>query len=208
MADFTQRLKDVSRKVRCHMCEERSEVYHFIQCSECEAHFHKTCVQPLRVEWPADEQFICDECAEVCVVCRVDEDTDENPLLVCDNCDDCFHLLCIQDEEDRPPLDEIGDETAEWYCPECWEEYGSDEEWADGHIVDEADMTGDECFTRSACPCDFCVETNHAVDTWKDWQPENAVRAHMKQAIDAKEGIVNEVMSELHFRHNKPPPPT
>jgi hypothetical protein len=28
----------------------------------------------------------------------------------------------------------------------------------------------------------------------------------MKEAIDAKEGVVNHVMDELHFRHGVPPP--
>lgn len=205
MSDFGKRLKDVARKVRCELCEERDEQYRFITCVECSAHFHKQCVQPLRAQWPEGERFVCDECAEKCVICHGDSESDENPLIICDNCEDLFHLQCIEDPEDRPPADEIGDEETEWLCAECYDEYASDNEWAEEHIVPTSEMTADECFTRSECTCNVCAEANAAVDGWKDWKPTNPIQQSMKAAIDEKEGLVNQVMDELHFTHNKPP---
>lgn len=202
MADFAAKITAAARKVRCGMCEEKTEAFRCIQCSECDANFCKTCVQPLRTEWPDDEKFLCEDCSEHCVLCASDDD-DDDVLIQCDECEDWFHLSCL-DEEDQPPAEEIGDDEKEWMCPECREEYGSDNEWAKDHIVQEEDMQRDDCFSRSKCECNFCVDVHRAVDTWADFQPRNSIEAGMKQAIDAKEGLVNTVMDNLHFRHGMP----
>lgn len=206
MADFTKRLKETAKKVTCRICEGRDETWKCICCCECGGAFHKTCVQPLRAYWPEDEEFICDECCESCIVCGGESETTDNPIIICSNCDEYFHVMCLEDEDDRPPAEEIGDEETEWYCPACMDEYASDQEWADEHVVDEQDMTADECFARSSCSCATCVEMNRAHDTWSEWQPESASGVALKQAIDDKQGLVNTVMDNLHMQHGKPPP--
>lgn len=192
-------------KVKCNMCRMDAKVFQCISCCECDASFHKTCVNPMRAVWPEGEEFMCEACFQVCAVCEDDEETDENPIIICDNCDYYFHLQCL-DEDSRPPDDEIGDEDVEWYCPDCFADFASDNEWADEAIVPDAEMTKEECFTRSKCPCEFCEQTNSAVDTWKEWEPDNVIGKGMKDAIDQKEGLVNAIMEDLHHRHGLPPP--
>ncbi|KYQ46504.1 E3 ubiquitin-protein ligase UHRF1 [Trachymyrmex zeteki] len=62
----------------------------------------------------------CDECEDNpdeecracgCKICAGKEE--ENTLLICDECDDMFHMKCL-----NPPLLELPEE-AYWYCPEC-----------------------------------------------------------------------------------------
>lgn len=199
--EYSKKWKEINTKVRCGICEEKDQVFRCIKCESCEAYFHKTCVNPLRADWPEDEKFICDDCADNCGICEQEDDEDEeNPAIICDNCQEWFHYNCLE-EDDRPPVDEIGNEEIEWYCPECFDEYASDIEWAEEHEVDEQDMKREDCFTRSTCPCKTCSEMNEAVDTWKDFQPQNPIQMSLKQAIDSREGLVNQIMDELHFTH-------
>lgn len=51
----------------------------------------------------------CRSCG--CKVCAGKEE--ENTLLICDECDDMFHMKCL-----NPPLLELPQEP-HWYCPEC-----------------------------------------------------------------------------------------
>mmetsp|Transcript_26929 Transcript_26929/g.65379 ORF Transcript_26929/g.65379 Transcript_26929/m.65379 type:complete len:360 (+) Transcript_26929:471-1550(+) len=54
---------------------------------------------------------------EPCMVCyRADND---NVLLICDECDDCYHTYCLD-----PPLDKVPD--GQWFCKRC-----SDKKYAD-----------------------------------------------------------------------------
>lgn len=182
-----------------------AKAHECVKCSQCDAHFHRSCLDPMREDWSDAEAFLCNECCENCVVCGNDDETDENPILICDNCDEWFHLACL-DEEDRPPDEEIGDEEVEWYCAECYDEYESDMEWADEHMVAEDEMTADECFTRSTCECDVCRQCNHAVDTWREFEPTNPIQASLKNAIDTRGQLLMQIMDDVHFRHNKPPP--
>lgn len=199
--NFGQRWQEIHRRVQCEKCSVRDEVFRHISCCGCSRFFHKRCVNPLRVEWPEGEQFLCDDCAQQCPVCGDDNDEDEeNPMIVCDTCDDCYHFDCLGDGE-RPPAEEIGDEEAEWNCPGCEEEYASDNEWAVESIVPDGEMGRDDMFYRSQCACDFCKEVHTAVDTWSDWKPNNPIQESLKSAIDAKEGLVNEVMDDIAFKH-------
>lgn len=54
---------------------------------------------------------------DLCVVCDRDEG-DENSLLVCERCDNPYHLACL-----TPPLDTVPE--GEWFCPDCEEEPGA-----------------------------------------------------------------------------------
>ena len=47
-----------------------------------------------------------------CMICQKVEDSDENQMLLCDECNRGYHALCL-----NPPLTSIPKE--EWYCPEC-----------------------------------------------------------------------------------------
>lgn len=49
-----------------------------------------------------------------CVVCASVEETDDNQMLLCDDCNRGFHALCL-----TPPIHEIPKE--EWYCVNCSE---------------------------------------------------------------------------------------
>lgn len=202
--EYARKLKEISQEVKCQICENTDSTFTCIKCISCNKFFHKACVDPMREEWPSDEQIVCDDCADECVICG--EEKEEESMVQCENCDDWFHVECI-DDDDRPLPDVMEDDEAEWYCPECWEEYGSDAEWADEHIVNDDDMQADECFTRSTCSCTFCHETNNAVDTWRQWQPTNTIQQGIKDAIDQNSGMVNHVMDNLHFRHGIPSPP-
>lgn len=51
----------------------------------------------------------CRSCG--CKICAGKEE--ENTLLICDECEDMFHMKCL-----TPPLLELPQET-HWYCPEC-----------------------------------------------------------------------------------------
>ncbi|KYM96770.1 E3 ubiquitin-protein ligase UHRF1 [Cyphomyrmex costatus] len=62
-------------------------------CEECEDN-------------PDEECRVCG-----CKVCAGKEE--ENTLLICDECDDMFHMKCL-----NPPLLELPEESY-WYCPEC-----------------------------------------------------------------------------------------
>jgi len=160
----------------------------------------------MRTEWPENEQLLCNDCAEACVICGDEYDEEQDlPMVQCENCDDWFHVHCL--DEDEQPLEEVmEDEEAEWYCPECYEEYASDEEWAEKAIIDEEDMQADECFTRSECPCDLCKETNDAVDAFRVWNPKNAREQRTKESLENCDALVNAVMDNLHFRHGLAPP--
>jgi hypothetical protein len=207
-SEWVKNWSKIAQKTRCQICREEDQMFKCIACSTCSRSYHKTCVDPIR-DWDAsaerNEKFICDECAEVCLVCNDAEETDENPILICDNCDEWFHLQCL-DEDDRPPEDEIGDESVEWLCADCYDEYASDNEWAETAIVPDDNMAKEDCFHRSRCACDFCRETHEAVDTWHEWQPTNSIQRSLKDAIDSKEGLVNQVMDDIHFRHGLPAP--
>jgi hypothetical protein len=206
-ADWAARWKAANQKVRCRKCHEEDQIFRCIKCSECDAFFHKACINPIRTEAQWDEDagnLVCDACADKCMVCGEEAETEEDPFLMCDNCEDLWHWDCLADDE-QCPEEEVGDEDAEWYCPVCVDEYGSDMEWAAEHEV--ADDV--ECFTRSECtlPGCVCTEMNNAVDTWDTFEPENMFQRGLKDAIDAKEeGMVNHVMDELHSRHSVPPP--
>ena len=207
-AEWAKQWAANKEKVHCKKCNENDFRYLCIKCSTCDNYFHKACAQPLRTdyEWTQDgDNLICDECADCCMVCGEKSEYDDNPLLLCDNCEELWHWECLEEDE-RCPEDELDDEDAEWYCPVCCEEYGDDMDWADEHIVADSQMAADECFTRSTCDCETCTSMNNAVDGWHNWQPENSIQQSMKNAIDAKDDLVNEAMSELHFRHGKPPP--
>ncbi|XP_022182071.1 E3 ubiquitin-protein ligase UHRF1-like, partial [Myzus persicae] len=64
-----------------------------LSCTRCKDNINKLCVY----------------CA--CSVCGGKED--ENNQLLCDECDDSFHLACL-----TPPLAEVPD-VEYWYCPRC-----------------------------------------------------------------------------------------
>ncbi|GJE93212.1 RCC1/BLIP-II protein [Phanerochaete sordida] len=57
------------------------------------------------------------EAPELCVVCNQDTGDDPN-LLVCERCDNPYHIGCLD-----PPLDAVPD--GEWFCPDCEEEPGA-----------------------------------------------------------------------------------
>ncbi|VEN44596.1 unnamed protein product [Callosobruchus maculatus] len=68
---------------------------------------------------PRKYAYNCEKCNDVqerkckycsCCVCGGKEDWDST--ILCDECDDGYHLTCL-----KPPLESVPDE--EWYCPEC-----------------------------------------------------------------------------------------
>lgn len=145
-----------------------------------------------------------DEEDDTCSESDTQEETSGSVLLVCDNCDLCFHYDCLR-ESDQCPRDEIGREDCEWYCPACSEEYADDITWARESTVDDADMTADDCFTRSLCTCQVCASMNAAVDTWHVFEPENDLQRGLKRAIDERQGLVRELMNDIHARNNVAP---
>jgi hypothetical protein len=53
----------------------------------------------------------------LCQVCN--NDHDETRLLVCDGCDHCYHLYCLE-----PTLDAVPE--GDWFCPNCTEDVDAD----------------------------------------------------------------------------------
>jgi len=49
-----------------------------------------------------------------CVICKLVEDSDNNQMLLCDECNRGYHALCL-----TPPIYSIPKD--DWYCPECIE---------------------------------------------------------------------------------------
>ncbi|XP_011881971.1 PREDICTED: E3 ubiquitin-protein ligase UHRF1-like isoform X2 [Vollenhovia emeryi] len=69
----------------------------------------KRAVDPACKECNDNPNSDCRSCG--CKICAGKEE--ENTLLICDECDDMFHMKCL-----TPPLLELPQE-AYWYCPEC-----------------------------------------------------------------------------------------
>lgn len=184
---WAERWQDATRTRTCSICDESGAGHHFILCRECDDAFHKVCLDPLRSRpWTQDdaENFVCSICDCYCLVCESDDRDDE--LLMCDYCNDGYHIDCLD-----PPLDEVPDE--EWFCDDCLAEIESDEE-----ALEEA-AEADEPFSRSECDCEVCASMNEANDTWRDFVPQTRVQLHLKRAIDAREGLVNHLTDEANF---------
>ena len=173
----------------CIICEEFGHAHQFIKCIECGNAYHKTCVSILRTEWDDTEKYICDVCDCYCQVCEKDDN--EEDLLLCDGCNEGFHTYCLE-----PPLDEIPDN--EWYCPECEDEYASDEEWAKDCVIPDDDI--DETWTPSNCTCKVCFEINQAVAGWKSFKPKTAAQRRIKDAVDEHEKYVSVIMDNIAFK--------
>ncbi|XP_065843411.1 E3 ubiquitin-protein ligase UHRF1-like [Oscarella lobularis] len=63
-----------------------------------------------------DCRHCMDDPSSQCRYCGCDkcgEKTDPDKQLLCDECDDAYHIYCLD-----PPLDEVPD-TDEWFCPGC-----------------------------------------------------------------------------------------
>lgn len=206
-SEWSKRWAEAKRTVTCELCSVETPVAVCEKCvgDKCDVYVHRVCIDPLRQDWSTFDGFVCEDCDDACVICGDEYEFSENQLIVCDECDALFHVLCL-DDADRPPPDEIGDDSAEWLCPECVDEYASDTEWAAEHIVNEDDMQREDCFSRSTCPCDVCKSMNNAADSWGSFSPSNPIQRSLKAAIDSREGIVADVMDNLHMRHGLPPP--
>lgn len=66
-------------------------------------------VAPACDECEDDPEKTCRSCG--CRICAGKQD--EHMLLICDECEDMFHIKCL-----NPPLLELP-QDAHWYCPEC-----------------------------------------------------------------------------------------
>lgn len=265
---------EINRKLRCNLCREEDSAFKMVTCvgGTCSKSFHRTCIDPLYMTKPTDTEFLCEACEDNCRICLFgnvggsDDDSaseTENPLIVCDECDACFHYECL-DDDDRPPYEEIGDDDApRWLCVECYDtamdeaadeccvvcsavladdgdlvecaecfelahvscvpckyidDDGADEwlcaacnqslnEWAEEKIVPDADMAADECFTESTCDCEVCSDMNSAVATWDEWEPTSIVQQGFKRALNERAPAFEQLMQDVHARHNKSPPP-
>ena len=211
MDNFGENWQRIHERQTCQICEERDSAFKMIKCSteECPHYFHKACVNPLwtDAQW-AEHGMVCDECADVCLVCGESSETEESPLIECDGCEELFHWGCLEEDE-RCPFEEIGDEEAEWLCPNCFDP--SEEEWAREHIVDDDQLTQDDRFTRNDCSCQVCSEMNWAVDNFDSWQPETMAQQAIKRAIESNSGLLNTIMSNMDFLPEGPrlgPPQT
>jgi len=192
MSDWSARWKQATKRSMCTICEEFGHGHQFIKCIECGNTYHKTCVSILRTKWDDTEKYICDVCDCYCQMCEKDDNEDQ--LLICDGCNEGYHMYCLD-----PPLDAIPEEGEEWYCPDCEEDYASDEEWAKEHVVPEDEI--DETWTRSECTCKVCSEINQAVEEWKDFKPQTAAQQCIKEAVDEHEQLVNTIMDNIAFRN-------
>lgn len=210
MEDFGKRWEEVTRRVTCQKCEQRDGAGHMIKCSQedCHNYFHKRCINPLLTDQQWAEEapnLICDDCADVCLVCGNDDEDEDHTLIICDYCEEMWHWQCLAEDE-RCDWEEIGDEEAEWFCPNCADECAEDQEWVEENVVQDDDMQAEDCFTRSTCQCNVCKEMNEAVDQWGSFEPQNPIQQALKNAIDQNAGLVSQVMDNIHYRHGVPLP--
>ena len=49
---------------------------------------------------------------KTCEVCKDANEDDSNVLLLCDNCNNAYHMKCL-----NPPLEEVPE--GDWFCPKC-----------------------------------------------------------------------------------------
>jgi hypothetical protein len=70
----------------------------------------------------------------------------------------------------------VAGRITETMFPEIYEGSDSVEEVSDD----------DEPFTRYEGLDEYCLQVNHAVDTWDEWEPESPLEEYIKRAIDSR----------------------
>lgn len=99
----------------CKICGTRANgEREFLVCSHPECpykYYHTACLKKSRIDISMQENSTCWFCPScLCRVCRHNKD---DPLLVlCDGCDEAYHIYCMD-----PPCDSVP--VGKWYCGKC-----------------------------------------------------------------------------------------
>jgi len=98
----------------CVVCLVENNQDKLLCCEGCELKHHTFCLTPKLKKIPQGS-WLCKKCiilnAKACSVCTSTED-DEN-MLLCDACDEGFHLHCLVPPLVKVPKDE------HWFCKNC-----------------------------------------------------------------------------------------
>ncbi|KAF0739673.1 hypothetical protein Ae201684P_014936 [Aphanomyces euteiches] len=101
-----------NNRTQCEVCGKQGEL---ICCDRCPSVFHTDCLPrdhvvnvnpwlcPSCLQTPFDQEKACRLCAG---------DTNLSQIILCDCCDDEYHLYCL-----NPPLLEVPE--GDWFCPVC-----------------------------------------------------------------------------------------
>uniref|UniRef100_A0A0A9DHT3 PHD-type domain-containing protein n=1 Tax=Arundo donax TaxID=35708 RepID=A0A0A9DHT3_ARUDO len=108
-------LSGTARSGCCKVCEEpEGMAKRFLICghSLCPyKYYHIRCLKPKQIASDAQRdkpRWYCPSC--LCWVCLSDEDDDQ--IILCDGCDEGYHLYCL-----NPPRTSVPE--GEWLCPSC-----------------------------------------------------------------------------------------
>ena len=105
-------------QIQCRKCEKSDRLEDIIKCIKCDDKYHVSCLDTSANNLDAGDYF-CVKCKDVMkeeiyeeddTVCRVcDSAEGAEKMLLCDICDEGFHMYCL-----NPPLSKIPED--DWYC--------------------------------------------------------------------------------------------
>eukprot|EP01118_Nematostelium_gracile_P010570 TRINITY_DN365_c0_g1_i2.p1 TRINITY_DN365_c0_g1~~TRINITY_DN365_c0_g1_i2.p1 ORF type:complete len:846 (-),score=181.48 TRINITY_DN365_c0_g1_i2:4-2541(-) len=98
----------------CELCGSSCDDEKLLLCDGCDRPYHTYCLTPPLLEVPSSSWYCTPQCEALhqkpCQICN--QGTDDQNMLLCDRCDNGFHIYCLE-----PKLDEIPKE--EWSCSNC-----------------------------------------------------------------------------------------
>lgn len=100
----------------CLVCGSAGASSHFLFCVDCGEAFHDFCCNaPRSMSDDARRSWRCPNC-KICVICGLVSEGDGDNMLLCEACDDAFHITCLQPT--LPTVDN-GRQHNAWYCSQC-----------------------------------------------------------------------------------------
>lgn len=100
----------------CLVCGSSGASSHFLFCFDCGEAFHDFCCNaPRSMSDDARRSWRCPNC-KICVICGLVSEGDGENMLLCEACDDAFHISCLQPT--LPTVDN-GRQHNTWYCSQC-----------------------------------------------------------------------------------------
>jgi len=98
----------------CLICGTVDNLDKLLSCDGCESKYHIYCITP-RLKKVPHGSWSCKKCvvlnSKACSVCLSTEDDEK--MLLCDGCDEGFHLHCLDPPLVKVPKDE------HWFCKIC-----------------------------------------------------------------------------------------
>ncbi|CAO2182129.1 unnamed protein product [Urochloa humidicola] len=110
-------LSETARRGCCKVCNEpEEEGKRFLVCGHSLCmykYYHIRCLSPKQIASEKQEGEQCWYCPScLCRGCYCD--MDDNEIVMCDRCDEAYHIYCME-----PPLTSVP--KGDWYCKSCTE---------------------------------------------------------------------------------------